>query len=34
MTGVKIAVVEGDHKNIKITTQLDLLVAESYSDEM
>lgn len=34
MIGVKIAVVEGDHKNIKITTQLDLLVAESYSDEM
>jgi 2-C-methyl-D-erythritol 4-phosphate cytidylyltransferase len=34
MTGIKIAVVEGDKKNIKITTKLDLMVAESYSDDM
>ena len=32
MTGIKIAVVEGDIKNIKITTKEDLLVAESYSE--
>ncbi len=33
MTGIKIAVVEGDIKNIKITTKEDLLVAESYSGD-
>ena len=33
MTGIKIAVVEGDIRNIKITTKADLIVAESYSDD-